>query len=171
MPLALPTSDPPHRDYQAERPGRHRPRSARLTAIRSVIPHAHITWIVNRSYEGPLLRSHPDLTKCCRSTAPSRRRKRSSTPCFVTPISSVNCTAVASTWRSTCRAFPQRPDGRRHPGELAGSACPRPAKAPSASTRTGLPWPTSMPFMRWTAAGWWPRRSAAAPGRKISAFR
>src|SRR5580704_1799248 len=31
-----------------------------LTALRRRYPQAHITWIVNRSYE-PLLRGHPDL--------------------------------------------------------------------------------------------------------------
>src|SRR5262249_43008864 len=31
-----------------------------LTALRRRFPHAHITWVVNRSFE-PLLRGHPDL--------------------------------------------------------------------------------------------------------------
>ena len=31
-----------------------------LTALRQRFPAAHITWVVNRSYEG-LLRGHPDL--------------------------------------------------------------------------------------------------------------
>src|ERR1700682_2186865 len=31
-----------------------------LTALRQRFPHAHITWIVNRGYEG-LLRDHPVL--------------------------------------------------------------------------------------------------------------
>src|SRR5438067_5853865 len=31
-----------------------------LTALRRRYPEAHITWVVNRSYE-PLLRGHPDL--------------------------------------------------------------------------------------------------------------
>jgi lipopolysaccharide heptosyltransferase I len=58
----------PLRDYEACRIGLIKPSALGdiihalpvLTALRRRFPEAHITWVVNRSYE-PLLRGHPDL--------------------------------------------------------------------------------------------------------------
>src|SRR6267378_15234 len=58
----------PLRDYPAQRIALIKPSALGdivhalpvLTALRRRYPEAHITWIVNSSYE-PLLRGHPDL--------------------------------------------------------------------------------------------------------------
>jgi lipopolysaccharide heptosyltransferase I len=64
----MPVRRPPLAEYDARRVALLKPSALGdivhslpvLTALRKRFPHAHITWVVNRSYE-PLVAGHPDL--------------------------------------------------------------------------------------------------------------